>query len=372
MPTEDRDPSARRERRVRRPPPGSAPGHLVPPPDADATEVHALAYGKDGCTQEVVGDLARLDELRRTHPVLWVDVRGFGDLARLRAVADHCGVHPLALADVVHTGQRPKLEEYDHLLFVVLRGTALDHLSQEQDALFLGDGLVLTFQERAADLFDRVRQRILENSPRIRASEADYLFYALIDAVIDAYFPIVDDLGDQVAELEDEAIEGTSSELIGSIHLRRSELLAVRRAIAPLAEVLDDLLDEPVEGIQAGTRLFLRDCRDHVAQLLERVDSARDQGKALMDLHIALVNYRTGEVTKVLTIIATIFIPLSFIAGVYGMNFSSVASPWNMPELDAYWGYPAVLGVMAALAIGLLGYFRHKGWIGRRGRMPLG
>ena len=360
---------ARRWRRLsRRPPPGSPPGTLVVPAEPVTPVVRMMVYDRDRleeCTADAAGELPLADALGQ---VRWIDVQGLGDLDLMRRIGERFGLHPLVLADLVHVNQRAKVEAYENQLFVVLRMVHLDErLWTEQLSLILGEGFVLTFQERPGDCFDPVRERLRRAQGRLRAAGADYLAYALLDALIDSYFPVLEHQGELLEAMEREVVETTEAGQITRIHALKRDLLEVRRALWPLREVMSQLLREDVALIGAGTRLFLRDCADHVFQLMDMVEIDREVASSLLDLHLSSVSMRMNEIMKVLTIIATIFIPLGFIAGVYGMNFDPEVSPLNMPELHWYFGYPFALALMLAVAVGLLEYFRRKGWLGGRG-----
>jgi magnesium transporter len=358
--------------RRRRPPPGSPPGTLAPPPpEAPPARLRAIAYGPEGIeTEEIAGaaDLGRLDPLRARHAVLWVDVEGLGDHRLIEALGERFGLHALALEDVAHAGQRPKLEAYDDHLFVVVRmPRAQPQLASEQVALFLGDGWLLTFQEWPGDCFDPVRARLREGRGRIRRLGADYLAYALVDALIDSHFPILEALGERVEALEAEALAQSGQDTVARIHALKRDLLVLRRAVWPLRDTVGALLRDDTPLVAETTRVYLRDCHDHAFQLMDMVEVYREIAIDLIDIHLSSVAARTNEIMKVLTVIATIFIPLGFIAGVYGMNFDPDVSPLNMPELRWAFGYPMALALMAAVAAGLLGWFWRRGWLGGRG-----
>lgn len=357
-------PARRRHWRGRRPPAGSAPGTLVQPLEAKPPTIHMIAYGPDRIVERT---LRAVDEAAgAAEPVTWIDVQGLGDLDALRALGRRFGLHPLALADVAHVNQRPKLEAYDAHLFVVLRMPHLNgQLWSEQLSLVVGRDFVITFQERAGDCFDTVRQRLRQSQGRIRAAGADYLAYALVDALIDSFFPVLEHYGERVEQLEQDVLREPDVRHVNAIHNLKRDLLELRRAIWPLREVVGALVRGDVPFIQPETRLYFRDCADHVFQLMDMVEIDREVASGLVDLHLSSVSMRMNEIMKVLTVIATIFIPLSFIAGVWGMNFDPAASPLNMPELQWYFGYPMALGLMLAVALALLFWFRRKRWIGR-------
>ncbi|MGH8742320.1 MAG: magnesium/cobalt transporter CorA, partial [Burkholderiales bacterium] len=275
------------------------------------------------------------------------------------------GLHPLTIADVVNAHQRPKLESHDDHLFIVLRlPDRTEGLVTEQLSILLGRDFVLTFQERPGDCFDPVRERLRRPESPMRGRGVDYLAYALIDALVDSYFPLLESYGEQLEALEEQVIARPEPARVVQIQRLRRELLEVRRALWPQREVLNALLREDTPCIAPGTRLFLRDCADHTAQLLDMVEIHREVTSGLLDLHLSSVSTRMNEIMKVLTIIATIFMPLSVIASIFGMNFNTETSPWNMPELDWYFGYPFALLLMALVAAGMLVMFWRKGWLG--------
>jgi magnesium transporter len=359
----------RRGRWARRPPPGSAPGTLVAPPKEAAIppSIKMIAYGPERLEERTLATLSELDRPAETFPVTWIDVQGLGDLDVMRAVGQHFGLHPLALADIVHANQRPKVEAYEEHLFIVLRMPHLDDgLRTEQLSLIVGKDFVLTLQEHAGDCFDPVRARLRRDKSRMRTLGADYLAYALLDTLIDSYFPVLEHFGEALETLERAVVERPDPDLVPRIHTLKRDLLELRRGLWPMREIMSHLLRDETAFIGAATRVYLRDCADHVFQLMDMLEIDREVASGLTDLHLSSVSLRMNEIMKLLTIIATIFIPLGVIAGVYGMNFRPEVSPFNMPELTWYFGYPFALGLMLAVAGGLLGYFWRKGWIGGR------
>jgi magnesium transporter len=342
---------------------------LSPVPDARPTSLHLVAYDGDRMVDHRTRDVAELEERVKGFANVWIDVEGLGDLDALRAIGERYGLHPLSLEDIVQTAQRPKVEIYDGYLFVVLRLPRLEEgVATEQVAIVLGEGFVITFGERPSEGFDAVRRRLTHSHSRMRARGGDYLVYALIDALIDSYFPIMERYGELIDELEEEVVERSTAGLVSRVHGIRRAVMELRRAIWPLREVLNTLTREGTPYIEPDTRVFLRDCSDHVSQLLDMIEIDREVTSTLFDLHLSSLSTRMNEIMKVLTIIATIFIPLGFVAGLYGMNFDPSVSPYNMPELHWRYGYPYALLVMASIAFGMLGYFWAKGWIGNRPR----
>ncbi len=348
--------------------PGVAPGTLVRDPHAHHSEFAVFAYGPEHLEELHVRDLDELVASRADVPVVWVDVDGVGDVDALQLMGDDFGLHPLALEDVVSLGQRPKFEAYAQQLFLVLQMPRADSVATEQLSLFLGAGFVITVQEQPGDPFELVRERLRSGRPRIRGAGSDYLAYALIDAVVDAYFPVIDACAQRLEELEEELDGADPESLARRILGVRRELLAVRRAVSPLRDVIGSLMRDDSGFVSDETRLYLRDCQDHTLRIVEMVETQRELAAGLRDMHLSLVSHRMNEIMKVLTIISTIFIPATFVAGVYGMNFDASASRFNMPELSWAFGYPVALLLMGAMALAMLLFFRRRGWLG--GRQP--
>ena len=355
---------ARRFRRQTQP--GDAPGTLVPPPDSPKPELTVFAYSADQLVEKRIAGVDELAALRQRFPVVWLNVDGFGDTAVLQRIADLFGLHPLAMEDVVHVDQRAKVDEYDATLFTVVRMVCFngDDLETEQLSLFLGKDFIVTFQERpGGDSLNPVRDRLRRSSGKIRRAGPDYLLYALVDAVVDGYFPVIERFGDKLDDLDSAVDDPKNRRTMTAIHAVRSGLLQLRRAVWPHREALQNLQRDSHALISDDTRVYLRDCYDHVIQIMDVLETYREMGSDMRDLYLTAVGNRTNEIMRVLTIMSTIFIPLSFIASVYGMNFNTERSRFNMPELNWVYGYPFALTVMAATALGLVGYFLRKGWL---------
>ena len=356
----------RRERRrqARRLPPGASPGTLSIDPESPQPVVTVIAYGPDRCDEHRGTDAALAPA--GDAPVTWVDVAGLGDAATLERIAAAFALHPLAMEDVTHLHQRPKVETYDDRLFLVMQMPhRADGFELEQISIFLGPGFVVSFQERAGDCFDQVRARLRRQDSRLRRSGPDYLAYALLDALVDHFFPILEDYGERIDLLEDEVIQNRDGSIVGRLMDMKRDLLRMRRAVWPLRESLSILMSSEVSMFAPEVRTFLRDCRDHVVQIIDIVETYRETCSSLVEIHLSVQSQKLNEVMKVLTIISTLFIPLGFIAGLYGMNFDTDKSPWNMPELHWYLGYPFALVLMGASAVGLLSFLWRKGWLGR-------
>ena len=349
----------------RRARPGAAPGVLIVDPTAAATSITAIAYGPDRLEEIPTCPSARIASLRGSRAVLWVDISGLADHATITEVATAFGVHPLAVEDAVNTHQRPKAESYDGHVFVVFRMLTEESGAEgEQVAMAIGRDFVLTFQERPGDCFEPVRERLRHGKGRVRQLGPDYLGYALIDAAVDSYFPYLETLGEEIEDLEDVVVKNPEPDHVERVHRVKRDLLSLRRAVWPMREMLNALLRDEHEEISATTRTYLRDAYDHAIQLMDMVETYREIATSLLDVYLSSQSARMNEIMKVLTIISTIFIPLGFIASLYGMNFDT-DSPWNMPELAWRFGYPAVLGLMAAIALGLLWSFYRRGWLRR-------
>lgn len=352
-------------RRRHRPPPGSPPGAIRSTEGAEPPRITVLAYGPDALVDREVPDVDATRELLEHFPVVWVNFDGVDHEPTIRRAGEIFGLHRLALADVVNVPQRPKVEDYDEYLFVIARmAEAAAENATEQIALFLGSGFVLTFQERTGDPLDAVRERIRGSVGRIRTSGTDYLAYAILDAIVDHYFPAVEAVGDRLEALEDDVLLGAGGDTMARLYAVKRDLAELRRALWPTRDALNSLVRDPFPQVDPETRVYLRDTHDHVVQSIELVESYRELTSSLTDLHLSIIGTRANEIMKVLTIFAAIFIPLTFIAGIYGMNFDPGASPLNMPELEWFWGYPFALAMMAAVAVGMLAFFRRRGWLG--------
>ncbi|MBW3597566.1 MAG: magnesium/cobalt transporter CorA [Planctomycetes bacterium] len=347
----------------RRTRPGASPGTIKVDPQAPAPVITLIAYGPNQLEDRRLESPEEIRAYLGKHPVLWINVGGLGDAAVVEKIGEIFGLHRLALEDVVNVHQRAKAETYGEQIFLVARMAELNsHVATEQLSMFLGRGFVVTFQEDEGDCLDPVRRRIRRKIGRIRNQAADYLAYAVLDAVIDNYYPVLEELEQRMETLEDRVLERPDPRTIHSVHHLKRELLILRRAVWPHRDMLAMLAREPHPAVSGGMQPYLRDCYDHVVQILDLTETYREIASDLLELYLNLVNSRINETMRVLTIIATIFIPLTFVVGVYGMNFD-----W-MPELRWRWGYPAVMAGMAVVALGMLAWFRARGWLAPRGR----
>jgi magnesium transporter len=349
----------------RRAAPGTKPGTINVAPDAPQTFITVFAYNKERVLERQNVQPEELKPLLNEWPVVLVNVIGLGSENTLRRVAAVFNIHPLAMEDIVNVHQRAKADQFEHNVYCVMRmpEPTSDELTV-QLSIVLGKNYVVTFQERAGDCFEHVRARLRHEFGEIRQElKADYLAYRLIDAVVDAYFPIMEHIGDRLDGLDDRASGGPARATFVELHNLRRELLMLRRAIWPLRDAIRELQVEPTPFVTNETRLFLRDCHDHAIQLIDLLESYRDICGDIRDFYMAAVSNRMNEVMKILTVAATILMSITFIAGVYGMNFDPDTSPWNMPELRMKYGYPATLAAMAALAVVMFWYFKRRGWL---------
>lgn len=296
---------------------------------------------------------------------MWINVGGIHQVEHLESLGDCYHLHPLVLEDILNPDQRPKVEDYDNYLFIIvkmlhLRGKT-DELLTEQVSIILGNNFVLSFQEDDQDIFAPVRQRLKIGKGRLRGEGADYLAYSLLDLVVDHYFVILERLGEIIENLEEELVANPTPATLNRIHQLKRDMITLRKSVWPLREVVSQLERRESPLIMESTNVYLRDLYDHVIQVIDNIETFRDILAGMLDIYLSSLSNRLNEVMKVLTMIATIFIPLTFIAGVYGMNFK------HMPELEWPYGYYSALLAMALVSLGMILYFRKKGWLGHKG-----
>ncbi|GDY06536.1 magnesium transport protein CorA [Planctomycetia bacterium] len=355
------DPPFRRQTK-----PGAAPGTFLPPLDAAPTRITVISYSPTEIHEAELTDVGKLDEFLSHWPVTWVNVEGLADVGQLETLADLFGIHPLAMEDVVHVHQRPKVEDYGQYLFIVTRMIEdADPLRTDQTSIFLGKKFLLTIQERPGDCLNPLRERLRKHAGRLRHAGPDYLAYAILDATLDAYFPLVEKYGDRMEQLDDAIANAPSPRIVSELHRLRTNLLQVRKTMWAQRDSLLELIRDDSAFVAQETRVYLRDCVDHTAQILDVVETYREMCADLRDYYLSQNSFKMNQVIKVLTILSTIFLPLGFITGLYGMNFDhqNGHAPWNMPELRWFYGYPFALGLMAATTAGLLVYMQRRGWL---------
>jgi magnesium transporter len=343
---------------------GMSPGTLIPPADGRTGPIKISAFHYDESTLDEKKDVVSIESVlpsKEATGVTWIDIDGIHDTALIERVGAHFGFHPLVLEDVVTPDQRPKLEDYTDYLFVTLKMLTLvpgeQEVKIEEISILVGANYLITVQETEGDCFEPVRERIRRGKERLRKAGPDYLMYALIDAIVDNYFAVLETLGERFELLQESVITQPDPKTLQTLHRMKSELIYVRKSVWPLRDVINGLQRSESKLISRTTEVYLRDVHDHTIQVIDTIETFRDMLSSMLDIYLSSVSNRLNAVMKVLTIIATIFIPLTFIAGVYGMNFEF------MPELHWRWGYPAIMGLMFAMGLGMLYWFRRKDWI---------
>jgi len=341
---------------------GLPPGTLTAPDDSTTAipTITLFQYNEEAVEEKQI-DAVQLRDFAHIDPICWINVNGLGDVDIFRSMGTIFSIHDLLLEDILNTDQRPKFEERDSSLFLVMKMISLNKetrdIDVEQVSFVLTPNAALTFQERPGDVFDLIRTRIRNARGRIRKMGSDYLIYSLMDAIVDTYFSVLEQLGEEIEEVEEEVISNPTTATSVRIHHLRRKIIILRRSIWPLREVAGGLLRSESPLIGKETRLYLKDLYDHTIQVIETLETFRDMTSGMLDIYLSSTGNRMNEIMKVLTIISTVFIPLGFLAGLYGMNFR------HMPELDWRWSYPLLLILMATVAGGLLVYFRKKRWL---------
>jgi magnesium transporter len=348
--------------RTRAKPAGLPPGSMVHVGEQkiERVRISRIRYDEQGYEEDEPSATEPLAPAAGDRRIVWINVAGLHQIDVIDAIGKAFGVHPLALEDIVHAGQRPKLDDYERQLFVVLNALqAVDdqHINVEQVSLLVGPNYVVSFQERDGALFDPVRDRIKAGKGRCRKLGADYLAYALLDTVVDHYFVVLERFSEMTERLEETLIRRPDPNALGTLHGLKRQMILLRKSIWPLREVVSGLQRGESPLITDATRLYLRDVYDHTVRVIDTVETLRDLLSGMLDIYLSSLSYRLNEVMKVLTIIATIFIPLTFLTSIYGMNFM------NMPELKWPWGYPALWLLMLSIGGGMLYYFRKKRWL---------
>ena len=347
--------------------PGSTPGTLDIDPDAAPSELVLIDYNQENAVRVQQISPEQCVYYLDTESVSWVDVRGLGSEDVLIKLGQVFNLHLLVLEDVVNVPQRPKVEDYKNHLVIITRMVIPDPdgkgFRSEQVSLILGKHYLLTLQEESSiDCFDPVRTRIRGSKGSIRQRGTDFLGYALWDAIIDGFFPVLEDFGERIEDLEDEVVHNPSQQTLGKIYQIKRDLLTLRRSIWPQRDAINALIRDKSPLLSEDVIVYFRDCYDHTVQIIDVIETYRELTTGLMDVYLSAVSNKMNEIMKLLTVISTIFIPLTFIAGVYGMNFNPEASPFNMPELNWYLGYPACWAIMIVVASSLIIFFWRKGW----------
>jgi magnesium transporter len=341
---------------------GLSPGTLTAQPreETESTRVELISYSKDAFNQEQIDAFDSLKNIIRRGSNNWLDISGLRDVEKVQQIGEQFKLNHLLLEDVLHTRQRPKYELYDDVIFIVVKMFTLDsnkEISAEQVSLVVKNNLVITFQEKQGDVFDTLRNRIKSEGKRIRSRGSDYLAYSLLDTIIDNYFIILEELGERIEALEEELLTDPTPDTLHNINTIKQNSMLLRRSLWPLRDVVSRFEREEIDIVANTTRPYIRDTYDHVIQATEAIESYRDVLSGMVDLYLSSVSNKMNSIMKVLTIIATIFIPLTFVAGVYGMNFK------NMPELDWHYGYHTVWVIMILVALAMVNYFHKKKWL---------
>ncbi len=342
---------------------GLAPGTLVHIGEhkTEKTTIQVLDYNEETVEEKNINTVSECFSFKETASVTWINVNGLHELETIEAIGKHFDIHPLALEDIVHTGQRPKIEDFDGPIFIILKmlfyEESSDYIHEEQVSLVTGRNFVISFQEIPGDIFDPVRKRIHTHKARIRKRKSDYLTYALLDTIVDNYFIVLEKIGEKMEDLDNRLLEDNSRDTLQTINDLKRKVLSLRKNIWPLREVIGSLLKEDYELFEESTAFYLKDVQDHIIQLIDFIEIYREMLSGMLDTYFSNLSIKMNEVMKVLTVIATIFIPLTFIAGIYGMNFK------YMPELEWKGGYFVVWGIIICVTIVMVFYLRRKKWI---------
>jgi magnesium transporter len=342
---------------------GMSPGTLmhIGEKKIEKVRITLINYDRNRLEEKELQSIEESFPYRDTPPVSWINIDGLHEVGIIEKIGRHFGIHPLTMEDIVNTGQRPKVDDFGDYIYIVFKMLVFDettcHISSEQVSLILGPQFLISFQETEGDVFNFVRERIRKGSIQMRKSGPDYLAYALMDAVVDHYFLVLEKMGEKIEQFEERVYSEPTPEILQSIHDLKREIIYFRRQVWPMREVLNSWQKTESPLVQQTNRVFVRDVYDHTIQVIDTIESYRDIIAGMMDLHLSAMSNRMNEVMKVLTIIATTFIPLTFIAGIYGMNFK------YMPELEWKWSYPVLWVVLMAIFGGMLIYFRRKKWL---------
>lgn len=340
---------------------GLPPGTLlhVGEEKAEKVNITLITYNKTHYEEKNVASVEECLPLKEKSAVTWINIDGLHNTKIIEELGHHFTIHPLVLEDILHTGQRPKMEDYKDYIFLILKMFSYNEktIEIEQISLILGPNYVFSIQEREGDVFDPVRKRVRTEKSNLRKMGADYLVYSLLDAIVDSNFVILETLGEDIEDTEEEVVTDPTTETLQAIQTLKREMIGLRKSVWPLRELVSALERGESPLIRRSTLIYLRDVYDHTIQIMDTVETYRDTLSAMLDIYLSSISNRMNEIMKVLTIIATIFIPLTFLAGIYGMNFR------YMPELVWKWGYPAVLLVMAGISVIMLLYFRGKKWL---------
>jgi magnesium transporter len=326
-----------------------------------STKITVMEFNKKGFSERALKKAGECSAFKGKESVSWINVDGVHEQEKIAEIGACLGLHPLVIEDIADTNQRPKLEDSEECVCIILKMLYFDkekkEVIAEQVSLVLGENFVVSFQEKEGDVFDHVRERIRENKGKIREMGADYLAYCLIDAIVDNYFVILEELGEEIEKLEEKLVKKPRPETLKVLHNLKREMIFLRKSVWPLREVIASLERDGSELVKKGTVIYLRDVYDHTIQVIETIETFRDMLSGMLDIYLSSMSNRMNEIMKVLTVIATIFIPLTFITGIYGMNFE------NMPELEWTYGYFGILAVMLVIGLVMVYYFKRSKWL---------
>jgi magnesium transporter len=342
---------------------GLPPGSLVHIGDrlTEKTKITVFDYDEAHLQEKEIKTVGECRQFKDSPTVAWIHIEGIHDTQILEELGTVFGLHPLTLEDILNTDQRPKMEDFCEYIYIVLK-TFYNHADEnnettsEQISIILGPTFVISFQEKETDIFNPLRERIRAGKGRLRKSGADYLAYSLIDTIVDNYFTILEHLGEKIEIIEESLVKNPSTQTLQAIQNLKREMIFLRKSVWPLRETISSLQRTECQLIHDSTSVFLKDIYDHTIQVIDTIETFRDMLSGILDIYLSSISNRMNEIMKVLTVIATIFMPLTFIAGLYGMNFK------YMPELEWHWGYFLILAVMITVAVSMLAYFRKKGW----------
>jgi len=343
---------------------GLSPGSFVHIGErlTEKIKITVLDYDEEHVEEKEIVTVSECGQFKNSSAVTWIHINGIHDVPALQEVGTVFGLHPLTLEDILNSDQRPKMEDFCDYIYIVLKafysndGQA-DEIHSEQISIVLGRTFVVSFQERETDIFRLVRERIRTGKGRLRKSGADYLSYALIDSVVDNYFTILEQVGERIEILEESLVKNPSAEALQAIQTLKREMIFLRKTVWPLREAISSLQRTGCQLFHESTDVYLKDIYDHTIQVIDTIETFRDMLSGILDIYLSSISNRMNEIMKVLTIIATVFMPLTFLAGVYGMNFK------YMPELEWHWGYFFIWGIMLVIAIAMLIYFRRRKWL---------
>jgi len=342
---------------------GLSPGTLIylGEKKTGKVKISIMDYNESQFEEKEVEKVEECFPFKDKPTLTWINIDGIHDVEVIEKIGKYFALHPLILEDILNTGQRPKMEDFENYIFIVLKMVCYDEQQNEvrieQVSLIIGSNFVISFQEQEGDVFNPIRERIRSGKGRIRKMKADYLAYSLIDAIVDGYFIILERFGERIESMDEALVTNPTPETLHTIHNLKRELIFLRKSVWPLREVINSMERAEASLINESTIIYLRDVYDHTIQVIDTVETFRDMVSGMVDMYLSSISNKMNEVMKVLTIIATIFIPLTFFAGIYGMNFQF------MPELTWRWAYPAVWGVMVAIATAMLVYFKRKKWL---------